>query len=197
MDLGKLWIGIGFETGGEIIVGTGFHQGAAFCYGDSLRTPTMTRYFSFEQRSVTVGLGLGGSGGATFIIGLNAAEPQTFAQPAEWSADFSLDMGIGGLAKYVRTAPEMVKLAAIGANFNRNGLALAEALTQYESNRRLVKDAADIIVKNHGAWLDTVSGSALICLPMPFSNFGLRFSVKAKHETTTVTPWGTFSFPGS
>lgn len=138
MNLENFWVGIGFETGGEIIAGTGYHQGALFCYGDVLKRPDVARYCTIDQQSLSLGLGLGGSGGLTFLLGLNAVDPQNFGQPVDWSLDFSLDMGIGGLAKYVRSLPEMVELAAIGANFNRNGLAIAEALIQYEKNRYLV-----------------------------------------------------------
>lgn len=195
MDVGTLWVGVGFETGGEIVVGAGQQQGALLCYGDALRTPRLTRYCTIEQQSLTLGAGLGGSGGLTFLVGLNASDPQSFGQPVDWSIDFSLDMGIGGLAKYIRTIPEAVELAAIGAKFNKTGLGIAEALTKYEKNRRLVKDVADGLIKNHGSLLDTLGSKAgIISLPMPLSNYGMRLSLKTKWEGTIVTSWGSFSF---
>ena len=195
MDLGALWFGIGFETGGEIVAGVNYHQGALYSHGDLIKAPKRTRYCSIEQSSATVGLGLGGSGGFTFLIGVNGGDPQVFSQPADWSGDFSLDVGIGGLAKYLRTVPEMIELAKLAKQLSKSQRIAADAFLMYEKNRYLLKDVSEGIIKNSGGMLDALNNkTGLISLPMPLANYGLRFSVKLKYESTTVTNWGTFDF---
>ncbi|MBR0801747.1 hypothetical protein JQ615_41130 [Bradyrhizobium jicamae] len=141
MNFSELWLGLGCESGGEIVGGLAQQQGVLFSYGDLLKTPARVRSCSIDQRSATVGVGLGGAVSMNFLIGVNAPHAQFFGHPMDWGADFSVDLGLSGLAHYVRSLPEMIELAAIAKNFNGAGLKAAEVLTKYEANRRMIKDA--------------------------------------------------------
>ncbi len=92
MSVNNIWLGVGLEAGGEIVAGIDSHEGGLFCYGDAIRTPKLTRYCTVSQRSASLGLGLGGSGGFTFLIGLNGSDPQQFASDPKWAFDYSLDL---------------------------------------------------------------------------------------------------------
>jgi len=199
----NIWVGLGFESGGEIIVGVAQQAGIMVSYGDMLRAKDKVRYLTFQQESTTIGLGLGGAGSVNLILGLNGASPLDFDGVSElsWkSIDFSLDMGMGGigkltgLAKYFYSAPELVELAAVARKFDGNLMALADALKKYDANAYLLKDAAEGVIKNTGNALDTIGGSpVMLALPLPGMGLGLRFSIKFKFETTDVQSWGTFS----
>jgi len=84
-----IWAGIGFETGGEIILVLNSQAGAMISIDDLISGPSQVRWCSFVQESKTAGLGLGGSGGFNFVIGFNAAKASDFSSAeSEVSFDF-------------------------------------------------------------------------------------------------------------
>jgi len=186
-----VWAGLGFETGGELIFGIGQQMGIMFSIEDMVTSPKRTRWMTFQQKSATIGAGAGGSMGTNFIIGLNAATANDFEGASDATFDFSLDFGIGGLAKYVRTLPEMIEMAAIARKFDRNLMRVAEGLKKYEADAYLFKSATENVLKNHANFRDAFRGQApIIGFPLPLGSYGLRLSVKAKAEETEVTSWG-------
>jgi len=192
--LDNVWAGVGFETGGEMLIGLSQQAGTMLCVGDLIRTPNAVRWMTFQQEAVTAGLGLGGAGGFNFVIGVNATAPQDFDGAPPGSFDFSLDMAMGGLGKYLRSAPEMIELAAIANKFDGKLMSLSKALTSYEKNAYFVKDAAEGLLKNGKNLFDASQREpTMLSLPLPGS-LGLRASIKMKFETTDVTSWGSTSF---
>jgi len=195
MNFSGLWFGIGSETGGEIGVGAGAQTGWLFNYGDLLKTPSNVRYCVLDQRSLSAGVGLGGAASLNFLIGINAPDPEMLGRAVEVDWDFSLDLGLTGLTHYVRSLPEMIELAAVVRHFNGAGLRAADLLMKYDENRKLVKDAAEGLMKNHSALVSAAGlRPDIISLPLPLG-WGFRVSlIKAKWEGVVISRVGTQSF---
>lgn len=180
-----MWVGFGFESGGEIIFGLGKHTGVLWSVDDFLANAKLTRWCAFQQESATIGLGLGGSAGWNLVVGYNAAIPSDF-EGASVGADFSVDLALGKLDKYFRNLPEMLELAAIARKFDPTWMSVANNMKKYE-NSKVLKPLTDHLVKNQSGVRDTLGGqTALLAFPLPGLGGGLRLSLKMKAEETTI-----------
>lgn len=186
-----IWAGVGFESGGEILFGLGSQAGVLLSIDDLCNNPMNVRWCSFLQESATIGAGLGGSGGFNLVVGYNAAVPSDF-EGASVSFDFSIDLVLGKLDKYVRNLPELIEMAAMARNFDRTWMSIAAGLKKYE-NAVLLKAITENVIKNHGGIAEAVKMEpCLLSFPLPGLTGGLRLSLKYKAEETSLISFGGF-----
>lgn len=184
-----LWAGIGYDVGGEVAIGIQYGKGTMFCLSDP---DDRVRFCTFRQEAVSVGLGLGGSFGESFIFGINIAQPADI-DGAEAQFDFSLDTGPvreGVLYEYFYDLPEYLQLHYELEEGIKHCLFTAGKALELANKYNKLKQVA----ANQKALRDIVHKKpALIMVPLPVG-FGLRISAKYKFTTTDVISWGTRDF---
>ena len=190
MIIPGVWAGIGYEVGGEIVVGTSYGRGTIFCLSDPDKT---VRVCTFAQRSVSLGLGLGGAYSPSFIFGFNIGQPSDVDGAAS-QFDFSLDTGLasdGVIGKYIRDIPDYLMFWHQFEEGIRRHLFSAGKAMALANNYKVLKQVA----ANQAGLRDLSGGKpALIVVPLPVGGAGLRVSVRYKLTTTDVLGWNAADF---
>jgi hypothetical protein len=181
------WVGIAVEAGSELIVGANTQEGVMFSLDDP---PQRKRWFSYETKSASLGAGIGGTVGQVFlVIGTNIATPQQ-ADGYDGSVDFSLDLGIAGASKYIRSVPEYLKFSYEFAKGWKKLLFNAGRAGEVAEKYGKLKTMGETTLKNAKGSLDAKGGSPAL-IQIPVVGVGLRVSLNYKWSVTDVTNWGT------
>lgn len=185
------WVGIAVEAGSELIVGANTQEGVMFSLDDP---PQRKRWFSYETKSASLGAGIGGTVGQIFlVIGMNIATPQQ-ADGYDGSVDFSLDLGIAGASKHIRSVPEYLKFSYEFAKGWKQLLFNAGRAGEVAEKYGKLKTMAETTLKNAKGSLDARGGSPVM-IQIPIVGVGLRVSLNYKWSVTDVTDWGTLNLP--
>jgi hypothetical protein len=181
------WVGIAVEAGSELIVGANTQEGVMFSIGDP---PQRKRWFTYETKSASLGAGIGGTVGQVFLVlGLNIATPQQ-ADGYDGSLDFSLDLGLAGTSKYIRSVPDYLTFCFEFAKDWKRLLYQAGRASEVAEKYGKLKTIGETALKNAGGSLNAKGGGATL-LQIPVVGVGLRVALNYKWSVTDVTDWGT------
>jgi hypothetical protein len=180
------WAGVSFERGGEIVVGVDRAEGYIF---DFPQHGKPIRYMKFVTETTSVGIGLGGSAGLNFLIGANIHTPMDLEDAGmDDGVGFSLDFGIAGTGKYLRSIPNYMKFVNDFKGGIHRYLYLAGHRLEFLEQHGKLKTIAENVLKNvDGVQKGISHGPALISVPL---STGLRLSLNYRFSITDVLESG-------
>jgi hypothetical protein len=187
--LQNTWAGVSYEVGGEILIGKNYSEGWLFSLSDPA---DKVRFLHFRTDSMSVGAGLGGSAGVAAVFGFNIVSPHD-ASDAEGGIDFSLDFGIAGTSKYIRSVPDYLKFWFEFEKGVRRHIYNVGRVAELVEKYGKLKGISENTIKNSSALQKMYAGQEPAVVQIPLGT-GLRVSLNYKWAVTDVLSWGTKNF---